>query len=102
MKSDLLRTKELSDNEVPNLCESLCGKTIKELRAIAKSDCVRLTGSSRKTDIIDWLIAMARIGAVESEAIDGDMGEDFTKISYIMDEVKNALWKLPPMEIVTD
>ena len=59
LKSALLRTKELPDNEVANLRDFLCGKTIKELCAIAKSVCVKLTGSSRKTDIIDQLIAMA-------------------------------------------
>ena len=64
LKSDL-RTTELSNNEVANLCESLCGKTVKELCAIVKSVCVSLTGSSRKTDITDRLIAMARIGAVK-------------------------------------
>ena len=82
----ILCAKELSNNEVANLCDCLCGKTVKELRAIVKSVCVRLTGS-RKTDITDQLIAMARIGAVKSEAIGGDTGEDFTEISYITDEV---------------
>ena len=56
LKSALLRAEELSDNEVANLCDSLCGKTIKELRAVAKSVCMRLTGSSHKTDITDRLI----------------------------------------------
>ena len=58
LKSALLRAKELSDNEVANLRDSLCGKTIKELRAVAKNVCERLTDSSRKTDITDRLIAM--------------------------------------------
>ena len=53
LKSALLHAKELSDNEVANLRDSLCGKTIKELRAVAKSVCVRLTGSSRKTDMLN-------------------------------------------------
>ena len=96
MKSALLRAKELSDNEVANLRDSLCRKTIKELRAIAKSVCMRLTGSSRKIDITDRLIAMARIGAIKGEAIDGDTGDDITEISYITDEVKHTLQKLPP------
>ena len=83
LKSALLRTKELSDNEVVNLCDSFCGKTIKELIAVEKSVCVRLTGSSCKTDITDRLIVMARIGAIKGEAIDGDTGEDITEVSYI-------------------
>ena len=44
LKSALLRTKELSNTEVANVCDSLCGKTIKKLRVIMKSICVRLTG----------------------------------------------------------
>ena len=91
LKSDLLCAKELSDNELTNLCASFCRKTIKELHAIMKSVCVRLTGSSCKTDVTDQLIAMAKIGAVKSEAIDGDTGQNFTEVSYITDEVKNAL-----------
>ena len=53
LKSALLHAKKLSDNELANLCDSLCRKTIKELRAITKSVCVRLTGSLHKTDITD-------------------------------------------------
>ena len=45
---------------------------------------------------------MARIGAIKDEVIDGDMGEDITEISYITDEVKHALRKLPPFKSVTD
>lgn len=45
---------------------------------------------------------MARIGAIKDEVIDGDMGEDITEISYITDEVKHALRKLPPFESVID
>ena len=77
-------------------------KTIKELHAIAKNVYVRLTGSSRKTNITDQLIVMAWIGANKSEMIDGDTGEDITEISNIMDEFKQALWKLPPFISMTD
>lgn len=101
-KSALLHAKELFDNETANLCHSLCGKTIKELHAIAKNVYVRLTGSSRKTNITDQLIVMAWIGANKSEMIDDDTGKDITEISYITEEVKHAVRKLPPPESVTD
>ena len=74
LQSALLHTKKLSDNELANLCDSLCRKTIIELRAITKSVCVRLTSSLHKTDITDRLIAMARIAAITGETIAGDTG----------------------------
>lgn len=102
LKSTLLCAKELPDNEIANLRQFLHGKTIKELRSLAKSISVRLTGSTRKGDIADRLIAMAQIGAVRDEATEGDTDGDVTEISYITDEVKDVLRKLPAFESVTD
>jgi len=57
---------------------------------------VRLTGSSRKHDIIDRLIAMGKIGAVRDPSMDD--GE--VMISYITEEVKEVLRSLQPFESV--
>ena len=59
---------------------------------------MRLTGSSRKHDIIDHLIAMGKIGAIRDPSMDD--GE--VMISYITDEVKEVLRSLPPFESVKD
>ena len=59
LKTCLLSGKELSENEISALKDSLCSKTLQELRVLAKGVNVRLTGSSRKADIVDRLIGMA-------------------------------------------
>ena len=83
-------TKELSDNEIANLYDYLCGRTKKELCLLAKSVSVRLIVSSCKTDVVDRLITMAWIGTIRDEAIDGDTDGDITEISYIINEVKES------------
>jgi len=60
--STLLQAQKFSKNELLELQDCLSKKTLKELRLLAKSVSVRLTGSSRKLDIIDRLIAMGKIG----------------------------------------
>ena len=55
-------------------------KNNKELRSFAKNVLVRLTGSSRKADIADRLIAMAQIGAIRDEATDSNTDGDITEI----------------------
>ena len=63
LKTCLLSGKELSENEILALKDGLCSKTIQELRVLAKDVNVRLTGSSRKANIVERLVGMARIGA---------------------------------------
>jgi len=46
--SALLQVQKLSKDELSNLQDSLNKKSLKELRSLAKSVSVRLTGSSRK------------------------------------------------------
>ena len=63
-------------------------KTVKELSTLAKSLGVRLAGSTRKADIVERLLAMAKIGAVQDTSTDDTTtGEIFTGISYITAEV---------------
>jgi len=88
--SALLQAQKLSEDELSNLRDSLNKKTLKELRSLAKSVSVRLTGSSRKHDIVDRLIAMGKIGAVRDPSMDD--GE--VTISYITEEVKEVLQSL--------
>ena len=102
LKDLLLRAKELSDDEIATLRASLEGRTVKDLRLLAKTLSVKLTGSSRKADIADRLIVMGKIGAIRGEASEEyDYGYN-TELSYITDEVKAALTNLPTFERVTD
>ena len=102
LTSSLLRAQELTDEETMELREKLLKKMVKELGALAKSISVKLAGSSRKVDIVDRLLAMAKIGAVQDKSSDNNGANDFTGISYITDEVRNMLKQLPSFESVTE
>ena len=68
---------------------------------MAKSLGIRLTGSSRKGDIIERLIGMARIGAIKKYA-QREEGGDVIAITYLTEEVKGVLRTLPPFSSVVD
>ena len=71
-----------------------------ELKIIAKDLRIRLTGAMRKQDIIEHLMCMARIGAVqEDESADSD---DVCAISYLTDETKQDIRELPSFTSVTN
>ena len=74
---------------------------MKELSTLAKSLGVRLAGSTRKANIVERLLAMAKIGAVRDTSTDDTTtGEIFTGISYITAEVRDALQQLPLFESI--
>ena len=81
----------LSDVALGDIRRQLLKKTVKELGTLAKLLGVRLTGSSRKVDIVDRLLAMAKIGAVRDMSTEDATGDTFTGISYITAEVVEAL-----------
>lgn len=68
---------------------------MKDLRLLAKSLSVKLTGSSRKADIADRLIVMGKLGAVRDQAEEEYEDSYSTGISYITEQVKAALKSLP-------
>jgi len=72
--------------------------TLKQLKLLAK-DC-NLTGSSKNGEMMDRILAMARIGTIRGKH-DGD-NDEATGISYITDEVKNVLRTLPLFSRVTE
>ena len=100
LKKCLLNGKELSQEEVSVLKDRLCSKMLQELRVLAKDMNVRLTGSSRKTDIVKCLIEMARIGATRDDSLDDET--DFSGISYITLEVREVLHRLPAFSSVKE
>ena len=100
LKVCLLRSKDLSDDEMARVKERLHGKTLQELRVLAKSVTVRLTGSSRKADMVERLIGMSRIGATKDESLNKE--KDIVGISYITDEVKSVLEDLPAFSSIKD
>ena len=102
LKSSLLNCQMLSEMAIGEIRGLLLMKTVKELSTLAKSLGVRLAGSTRKADIVERLLAMAKIGAVRDTSTDDTTtGEIFTGISYITAEVRDALQQLPLFESIT-
>ena len=92
IESALVQGKELSHEEIVSLRKQLYGLSVKEIKAIAKNLSIRLTGSSKKADIIERLMAMARIGAIQKH----HSREEDINISYLTPDIKDVLRSLPP------
>ena len=88
----LLHGKELSCEEIASLREHLYRLSVKEIKLIAKSLLIRLTGSSKKADIFKRLMAMAQIGAIQKHYT----REEDVSISYLTQDIKDVLRGLPP------
>ena len=100
IKPLLLRAKELSSDEIEMLESLLVKEKLSELKIMAKDLRIRLTGATRKQDIIERLMCMARIGAIqEDESADSD---DACAISYLTDETKRDIQELPSFSSVTN
>jgi len=69
---------------------------------IAKDLRIRLTGATRKQDIVDCLLCMTRIGAIRDsrEGEDSSDGE-LCSISYRTDDTRKVICELPPFTTVT-
>ena len=98
--SSLMRAQDMTDTETQVLRETLLANTVKELNTLARRVSVRLAGSSRKADIVERVLAMAKIGAVH-DTLSNTVSDDFTGISYITDEVRAVLGQLPQFETIT-
>ena len=98
VESALLQGKELSHEEIVGLREHLHRLSVKEIKAIAKGLSIRLTGSSKKTDIIERLMAMARIGAIQKHR----SKEEDINISYLTQDIKDVLRSLPPFSSISE
>ena len=70
-----------------------------EMKTLGKELSIRLTGSFRKDDIIDRIMEMARIGALQDPTV--AQSEEATGISYLTEGVKRVLRDLPPFDSVT-
>ena len=99
VKALLLKGKDLSDNDVEHLSALLRKLKLLELKTLAKELSIRLTGSFRKDDIIDRIMGMACIGALQDPTV--TQSEEATGISYLTEGVKRVLRDLPPFDSVT-
>ena len=88
----LSRGSKNSVDEVGAMRVELERLLVKELKTIAKLVGVRLTGATRKADIVERLIAMSQIDAIRQE---GQEGESAVRLTYVTADVRDALSSLP-------
>ena len=67
--------------------------TLKQLKLLAKNLSIKVNGATKKAEVIDRLLAMARIGAIHGHS---NLCNDGTANICISDEAKRALKALPP------
>ena len=96
----LLQANELSSDEIGMLESLLIKKKLSGLKIIAKDLRIRLTGATRKQDIIECLMCMAHIGAIQKD--EGADSDDGCAISYLTDETKQDIRELPAFSSVTN
>ena len=89
----LLRGKDLTSDEGEVLKSLLCKEKLSGLKTIAKEFKVRLTGATQKQEMIDRLMCMAHIGALQQDETTDS--EDTCAISYLTDDTKRVLRDLP-------
>lgn len=97
-KALLLKGKEMLDGDVEYLNTLLHRLKVQELKMLAKEVRVRLTGSFRKDDIVERMMGMARIGALQCGISESD---DIGAISYLTEDTKIVLRSLPAFTSVT-
>ena len=95
---ETLLANGVTDDDEATLTAKLRIMTLKQLKALAKNLNIKLTGSSKKAEVIDRMLAMSRIGAIRGHRTSkGD-----TSITYITEEAKSVLKVLPPFSSVTE
>ena len=98
-KALLQRGKELLDSDVENLNTLLHRLKVQELKMLAKEVRVRLTGSLKKDDIIERMMGMACIGALQYES--DARSDNIRTISYLDEDTKCVIRSLPAFASVT-
>jgi len=99
VKAFLLKSEGLGHDETKELAAVLSGMTLKQLKVLAKDCNIRLTGSSKKGEVMEGILAIAQIGAIQERH---DKDDEATGISYITEEVKGVLRTLLPFSRVIE
>lgn len=96
VKALLLQGKELSGGDIENLNTLLHRLKVKELKMLAKEVHVHLTGPFRKDNIIERIMGMACIRALQLKS---DVRfDDISIISYVTEIISEPICKnLPDM-----
>ena len=99
VKTLLINGKDLTDDDEATLITNLRKMTLKQLKLLAKNLSIKLTGSTKKAQVIDRLLTMAWIGAIHGHS---NLCNDGIANICISDEAKRVLKTLPPFSSVTN
>ena len=89
----LAKVLEISPDDIEELRSDLESFQVADLKALAKHLRVRLTGASRKAEIVSCLIVMAQIDAIRENG--GSSDDRAVRLTYITPEARQALLSLP-------
>ena len=64
LEDSLLASKDCSDEERQSLSHRLLTRNVSELHSLAKRLSIKLSGVSRKADIVERIISMAEFGCI--------------------------------------
>ena len=81
----LISSKELTDDDEAILMAHLSKMTLKQLKVLAKKLTIKLTGSSKKSEVIDRMFAMVCIRVIRGHR--SLKGDEATSMTYINEEI---------------
>ena len=96
LQERLLSAKNCSEEEATELRALLRTYLVIQLKVLAKNLGVKLTGASKKNDLVERILGMCRLGVVRTAAgtEDDDSAEEIN-LPYCTDELKEKLKELP-------
>ena len=100
---DSLIPRDCSDEERQSLSLRLLTRNLFELRSLAKrlyNLSIKLSGVSRKADIVERIICMAEFGCIRRP--DETATPDLAGLNYLTEDVRTKLQCLPGFATVTD
>ena len=100
LAEQLSKGSEASDADFVGVQTSLATLKVAELKEIAKFLDVRLTGATKKADIVERLVSMSKIGL--AGAADASSSGASVGLQYITQDVRGTLSSLPRFNEVQD
>ena len=100
LEDSLLDSKDYNDEKRQSLSHRLLTRNVSELRSLAKRISIKLSGVSRKADIVERIICMAEFGCICRP--DETATPDLAGLTYLTEDVRTKLQCLPGFATVTD
>ena len=100
LEDRLLASKDCSDEERQSLSRRLYTRNVPELRSLAKRLSIKLSGVSRKADIVERIVSMAEFGCIRRP--DDTSTPDLAGLTYLTEDIRTKLQRLPGFSTVTD